>query len=89
MGRNKTKGFSFEHQGDKVFTRVWQGKEAQMSVPVFAEDLYGVVNVLLRQLVKNSPFLGVDGVMNIVRQLSSTYQERGLAAKTSLSPRNA
>lgn len=82
-GPKKDKGFSLEHQaGGKVFARVWQGNGGgQLSVPIFAEDLYGVVALLLRQMGRNSPHLGVDGVMAVVRQLSSTYQERGLEVK--------
>lgn len=82
-GPKKDKGFSLEHQvGGKVFARVWQGNGGgQISVPIFAEDLFGVVALLLRQMGRNSPHLGVDGVMAVVRQLSSTYQERGLEVK--------
>lgn len=89
-GPKQDKGFSFEHQKDKVFARVWQGKEAQMAVPVFAEDMFAVVDVLLRQMVKNSPHLGVQGVMAVVSQLAErSLQFRGLEVKKAPPQRSA
>lgn len=80
-GPAKDKGFSIECQDQgKLFVRVWQGKRA-MAVPLFAQDMYAVVALLLRQMVKNQPFLGVDGVIAIVRQLSSVYQEAGMGVQ--------
>jgi hypothetical protein len=89
-GPKQDKGFSFEHQDEKVFARVWQGKEAQMAVPVFAEDMFAVVDVLLRQMLKNSPHLGVDGLIAVVRQLAAnSFQHRGLDVKKPPAQRSA
>lgn len=80
-GPQQDKGFSMQHQdGGKMFVRVWQGKRA-MAVPLYAQDMYAVVALLLRQMSKNQAFLGVDGVLAVVRQLSSVYQEAGLGVQ--------
>lgn len=76
-GPQQDKGFSMEHQaGGKMFVKVWQAKNG-MAVPLFAQDMYAVVALLLRQMAKNQPFMGVEGVLAVVRQLSAVYREGG------------
>jgi hypothetical protein len=80
-GPQQDKGFSMEHQqGGKMFVKVWQAKTA-MAVPLYAQDMYAVVALLLRQMSKNQAFMGVEGVLAVVRQLSSVYQEAGLGVQ--------
>jgi hypothetical protein len=80
-GPQQDKGFSMEHQaGGKMFVKVWQAKNG-MAVPLYAQDMYAVVALLLRQMAKNQSFMGVEGVLAVVRQLSSTYQEAGLGVQ--------
>lgn len=80
-GPQQDKGFSMEHQeGGKMFVKVWQAKRA-MAVPLYAQDMYSVVALLLRQMAKNHGFMGVEGVLAVVRQLSSIYQQAGLGVQ--------
>jgi hypothetical protein len=80
-GPQQDKGFSMEHQqGGKMFVKVWQAKTA-MAVPLYAQDMYAVVALLLRQMSKNQAFMDVEGVLAVVRQLSSVYQEAGLGVQ--------
>jgi hypothetical protein len=74
-GEKKEKGFSLERQdGGKVFARVWKPGRA-VAVPIFAMDLYPVVTLLVRQMARNEPDLGVDGVLGIVRALAPSLRE--------------
>ena len=80
-GPQQDKGFSMEHQaGGKMFVKVWQAKNG-MAVPLYAQDMYAVVALLLRQMAKNQSFMGVEGVLAVVRQLSSTYQQAGFGVQ--------
>ncbi len=66
-GPNKDKGFSIEHQGSKVFVRVFATGEPMRAVPMELPDVYQVSSLFLRQLRQQSPWLDATGVISLIR----------------------
>jgi len=66
-GPNKDKGFSVEHQGNKVFVRVFAAGEPMRAVPMELSDVYQVSALFLRQLRHQSPWLDATGIMDLIR----------------------
>jgi hypothetical protein len=72
-GEANDKGCSFENQqGGKLFVSVWQGKSAR-AVPVMAPDVFPVMDLVIKQLLSNSPHLTPDALLSTVRALSQRY----------------
>ena len=66
-GPNKDKGFSVEHQGSKVFVKVFAAGEAMRAVPMELPDVYQVSALFLRQLRHQSPWLDATGVISLIK----------------------
>ena len=66
-GANKDKGFSVEHQGTKLFVKVFAAGESIRAVPMELPDVYQVSSLFLRQLRYQSPWLDATGVINLIQ----------------------
>lgn len=72
-GPDKTKGFSMERQGTKVFTKVFEKDGGVKAVPIEAADAFYVTTLLLLQIRKISPWLDASSTIELVR--STMYLE--------------
>lgn len=70
-GADKSKGFSMERQGSKVFVKVFAREEGLKAVPIEAPDLFYVAALFLSQLQKTFPALDAAGITHLV---SATQQ---------------
>lgn len=66
-GENNDKGFSLEHQKDKVFVRVFAKDQGVRAVPVPLVDAYSVSCLVARQLRKGSPWMTTGDILSFVR----------------------
>lgn len=66
-GADKTKGFSMERQGTKVFTKVFEKGAGVKAVPMEAADAFFVTSLFLLQIRKISPWLDASSAIALVR----------------------
>ena len=80
-GPANDKWASFANQaGGKVYVTIGQSKNSK-AVPIMAGDIYQIVDLLIKQLLKNSPHMGAEGLLMMVRSLAERYrQEQPTAA---------
>lgn len=72
-GEATDKSASFQNQaGGKLFVSVWQGKNAR-AVPIMPADVWPVFDLLLKQVLANSPHLTADAVLTGLRLVSQRY----------------
>ncbi|WP_197513429.1 hypothetical protein [Acidihalobacter aeolianus] len=74
-GPDKDKGFSIDHQVEKIFIKVWR-KGMSCAVPVELPDAYHVSTLLMRQLQKNAPWLSAGEVMSLLRGTVANQTEK-------------
>jgi hypothetical protein len=67
-GAQNEKWFTIENQSGKVFLSVNTKGRTARSVPIGPGDCFGVVTLLIEQMLKNSPFLSADTLLNIVQR---------------------
>lgn len=67
-GAQNEKWFTIENQTGKVFLSVNTKGRTARSVPIGPGDCFGVVTLLIEQMLKNSPFLSADTLLNIVKR---------------------
>ncbi|MBG6083218.1 hypothetical protein [Rubrivivax gelatinosus] len=72
-GENNSKWFTLENQGNKLYLSVNAQGQAPRGVPIMAGDSYAVTTLLIRQMLRNDPFLSPEIVLSLVRK------EAGLA----------
>ena len=61
------KGLTLEHQGVRIFARVFARDAGVRAVPIEAPDIYRIGSLVLRQLRKNSPWLTGTDILNLLR----------------------
>ena len=65
-GQDNNKGFEFEHQGDKVFCKLF-GPGQVIAVPVSMPDVFQVSSLFTRQFRKGHPWISsVSDIMNLL-----------------------
>ena len=67
-GANNEKWFTLERQGNKMFLSVNSKGNAPRGVPIPAGDGYSITTLLIRQMLKNDPFLTVEALFHLVRK---------------------
>jgi len=67
--------------GGKVYVTMGQSKNSK-AVPIMAGDIYQVVDLLIKQLLRNSPHLGAEGLLMMLRSLAERYRQEQPAAST-------
>lgn len=73
-GADKTKGFSMERQGTKVFTKVFEKGGGVKAVPIEAADAFFVTSLFLLQIRKISPWLDASSAIALVRSTMHMQQ---------------
>jgi hypothetical protein len=63
-------------EGGKVFINLRQGKTAR-AVPVMAEDVFGIIDLVIKQMLKNSPHLTADALLATVRAMAARFKDGG------------
>lgn len=71
-GAKNEKWFTIENQPGKVFFSVNTKGQPARSVPIESGDCFGVVTLLIEQMLKNSPFLSPETLLNIVQRTTRT-----------------
>lgn len=62
-GADNTKRLTLKNQGKNFFLNMSAKGSAQIAVPIMASDVFEIRALFLRQLLANSPEIGVDGVL--------------------------
>lgn len=81
-GKDNSKGFTLEDQGDKLFMRVYAKGHNVKAVPIFPEDAFYVASLFLGQLKKNMPWLSANEILatlklvQVARRIVSANSER-------------
>jgi len=60
--------------GGKVYVTMGQSKNSK-AVPIMASDIYQVVDLLIKQILRNSPHMGAEGLLMMVRSLAERYRQ--------------
>lgn len=80
-GRENEKALTIQLQKDKYFISLLCKGEAPRGVPVPAKDIYPIITLLLRQALKNDPFLDTNYIIKlserICRMHSTGIAQRG------------
>lgn len=66
-GTANEKWFTLENQGPKVFLSVNCKGKAVRGVPIMAGDTYALSTLLMRQMLRNDPFLTPESLLMLVR----------------------
>ncbi len=73
-GPNNDKGFSLELQdGPKIFAKVWQKDRGIRSVPIPQSEIFQIVNLIIKQMLRNSPHLTSDSLLHMCRSVTRGY----------------
>lgn len=67
-GENNQKWFSIKQQTGKFYLKVDSKGQTSRGVPILPGDVYGIITLLIRQMLKNDPFLNVDVLLSIVQK---------------------
>lgn len=70
--------------GGKVYVTMGQSKNSK-AVPIMAGDIYQIVDLLIKQLLRNSPHMGAEGLLMMVRSLAERYRQEQPAPAPSAS----
>lgn len=74
-GAQNDKWFTLENQPGKLFISVnTKGKTAR-SIPIGPGDCFGVVTLLMEQMLKNTPFLTADNLLSLIQRTAKMSQE--------------
>lgn len=69
VGDQQGKGFEIEHQGNKLFIKVFAPQKPPCAVPVSPEDAFTVAGLLVRQIRKGKPWLSGNDIMAMLRAI--------------------
>lgn len=72
-GVDKSKGFSLERQGPKVFIKVFAKDEGVKAVPVEAPDVFYVAGIFISQLQKTFPGIDASGIAALVKSTQQPF----------------
>lgn len=68
------KAISMANQdGGKVFVNLRQTRTAR-AVPVTAEDVFGIMDLVIKQMLKNSPHLTADALLAMTRAMAVRFK---------------
>lgn len=67
-GENNSKWFTLENQGNKLFLSVSAKGRSPRAIPIMPGDGYAVTTLLIRQMLKNDPFLTPEILLSLVRK---------------------
>ena len=67
-GENNSKWFTLENQGNKLFLSVNARGRSPRAIPIMPGDGYAVTTLLIRQMLKNDPFLTPEILLSLVRK---------------------
>jgi hypothetical protein len=68
-GRENEKALVIENQGNKYFISLLCKGEAPRGVPVPAKDIYPIITLLLRQALRNDPFLDTNYIIKLSERI--------------------
>ncbi|MCB4350152.1 hypothetical protein LA345_40880 (plasmid) [Burkholderia vietnamiensis] len=72
-GANNEKWFALENQAGKLYLSVnCKGKNVR-GVPIMAGDAYSICTLIMRQMLKNDPFLSSEALLMIVKKQGELY----------------
>ncbi|MDR5799093.1 MULTISPECIES: hypothetical protein [Caballeronia] len=80
-GANNEKWFALENQAGKLYLSVnCKGKNVR-GVPIMAGDAYSICTLIMRQMLKNDPFLSSEALLMIVKKQGELHLggQRGTA----------
>lgn len=69
VGDQQGKGFEIQHQGNKLFVKVFAPQKPPCAVPVSPEDAFTVASLLVRQIRKGKPWLSGNDIMTMLRAI--------------------
>lgn len=69
VGDQQGKGFEIEHQGNKLFVKVFAPQKPPCAVPVSPEDAFTVASLLVRQIRKGKPWLSGNDIITMLRAI--------------------
>lgn len=73
-GPNNDKGVSLELQdGPKIFVKVWQKDRGMRSVPIPQSEIFQIADLLIKQMLRNSPHLTSDSLLLMCRSITRGY----------------
>ncbi|AET95185.1 hypothetical protein BYI23_E000240 (plasmid) [Burkholderia sp. YI23] len=81
-GANNEKWFALENQAGKLYLSVnCKGKNVR-GVPIMAGDAYSICTLIMRQMLKNDPFLSSEALLMIVKKQGELHLggQRGTTA---------
>lgn len=67
QGDQAGKGFEIQHQGSNVFVRVFGANKGACAVPVSAADTFEISGLIMRQLLKDRPWLNGSDVLMLLK----------------------
>lgn len=67
-GENNSKWFTLENQGNKLYLSLNAKGSSPRGVPIMPGDGYAVTTLLMRQMLKNDPFLSPEILLSLVRK---------------------
>lgn len=72
-GENNSKWFTIEQQGNKLYLSVNAKGQSPRGVPIMPGDGYAVTTLLMRQMLKNDPFLTPEIMLSLVRKQAELF----------------
>ncbi|WP_049820940.1 hypothetical protein [Methylibium petroleiphilum] len=72
-GENNSKWFTIEQQGNKLYLSVNAKGQSPRGVPIMPGDGYAVTTLLMRQMLKNDPFLTPEILLSLVRKQAELF----------------
>jgi hypothetical protein len=78
-GVNSEKWFTLENQPGKLYLSVSSKGCGSRGIPIMAGDAYSITTLLIRQMLKNDPFLSVESLLAITRKQAEIANGQGVA----------
>ena len=75
-GPDKSKGFTLEDQGDKLFLRIFAKGQSVKAVPISPDDAFYIAQLFLVQLRGNSPDLTGNEILLTLQRVHAARQGR-------------
>lgn len=72
-GKENEKALIIENQRDKYFISLLCKGQAPRGVPVPAKDIYSIITLLLRQALKNDPFLETNYIIRLSERICKMH----------------
>lgn len=72
-GEGNDKGFEIQHQGSKLFVRVWAKERPVRAVPVEPGDVYLIYELVIRQLRLRAKWMGSADIQAMLRSIGRMH----------------